>query len=90
MLAALDATVFFALPFGIDAAVIILSVRHPDSIWQFPIIATAGSLAGTIITFWMGRKLGEAGLEKRIPAKRLESTKAAVKKKARPRLRCSV
>ncbi len=80
-LAALDATVFFALPFGIDAGVIILSVRRPDSIWQFPIIATAGSLVGTMITFWMGRKLGEAGLEKRIPKRRLESTKAAVRKK---------
>jgi membrane protein YqaA with SNARE-associated domain len=81
VLAALDATVFFMLPFGVDAVVIILSVRHPDSRWIYPVLATAGSLAGTAITFWMGRKLGEVGLEKYVSKRRLDRTKVAVQKR---------
>jgi membrane protein YqaA with SNARE-associated domain len=81
ILAALDSTVFFMFPFGIDAVVIILGVRHPDSRWLYPILATAGSLAGTAITFWMGRKIGEVGLEKYISKRRLNSAKAGVRKR---------
>lgn len=81
VLAALDATVFFAFPFGIDAAVIILSVRHPHASWEYPVLATAGSLAGTIVTFWMGRKIGEVGLAKYVTKRRLAKTKVAVRKK---------
>lgn len=81
VLAALDSTIFFMFPFGIDAVVIVLAVRHPDSRWIYPILATAGSLAGTAITFWMGRKIGEMGLEKYVSKRRLNSAKAAVRKR---------
>jgi len=40
VLAALDATVFFSLPFGIDAAVIILAARLHASAWIVPLLAT--------------------------------------------------
>lgn len=81
ILAALDSTIFFMFPFGIDAVVIILAVRHPDSRWIYPILATAGSLVGTAVTFWMGRKIGEVGLEKYISKRRLNAAKVGVRKR---------
>lgn len=81
ILAALDSTIFFFFPFGVDAAVIVLTVRHHGFAWAYPILATAGSVAGTIVTFWMGRKIGEAGLEHYVPKRRLESVMRSVRKK---------
>lgn len=72
-LAALDSTLFFALPFGIDAAVILLSARESGGmVWVVPLLATLGSIIGAAITFWMGAKLGEKGLDRFVPPKRLE------------------
>jgi len=45
-LALLDSTMFFSLPFGIDAAVILLSARTETMAWIVPIVATVGSIAG--------------------------------------------
>ena len=80
VLGALDSTLFFSLPFGIDAVVIILSARMRDVAWIVPLLATAGSLAGAWLTFWMGIKIGETGLERYIPAKRLEGVRARVRR----------
>jgi membrane protein YqaA with SNARE-associated domain len=81
VLAALESTVFFWFPFGVDAAVIVLTVRHHGFAWLYPILATIGSVLGTAVTFWMGRKVGEAGLERYVPERRLASAKAAVRKR---------
>lgn len=78
LLATLDSTLFFWFPFGIDAAVIILVVRHPESRWLYPAIATAGSVAGTVVTLWTGRKLDEAALERFVSRRRMASVKKAV------------
>jgi membrane protein YqaA with SNARE-associated domain len=64
VLAALDSTVFFSLAFGIDAAVIILAARLQDLWWVVPLLATLGSIAGAALTFWMGVKIGEQGLDR--------------------------
>jgi membrane protein YqaA with SNARE-associated domain len=42
-----------------------------DRAWIVPLCATAGSLAGAALTFWMGVKIGEKGLERWVPARRL-------------------
>ncbi len=81
VLAALDSTLFFSLPFGIDAAVIILAARLRSLWWIVPLLATAGSLAGAALTFWMGRKIGERGLEHWVRAKRLKQIRARVRTK---------
>ena len=81
ILSALDSTIFFFFPFGVDAVVIVLTVRHHGFAWAYPILATAGSAAGSIMTFWMGRKIGEAGLERYVPKRRLESVMKSVRKK---------
>jgi membrane protein YqaA with SNARE-associated domain len=54
VLAALDGTVFFSLPFGVDAVVIILTARLRDTASIVPVLATAGSATGAALTFWMG------------------------------------
>src|SRR6476659_5453592 len=64
VLAALDSTLFFSLPFGIDAVVIILAARLRETWWLVPLLATVGSVAGAALTFWMGKKIGEKGLDR--------------------------
>jgi membrane protein YqaA with SNARE-associated domain len=79
ILAALDSTIFFSLPFGIDAAVILLGARHGALAWTVPLLATMGSLAGAAVSFWMGRKAGEQGLERFVARRRLESVRRRVR-----------
>ena len=80
-MAALDTSMLFFLPFGVDALVIFLAARNADLFWIYPLLATAGSLAGAGVTFWIGRKAGSAGLERLVPGKRLERLKCKVNEK---------
>jgi membrane protein YqaA with SNARE-associated domain len=82
VLAALDSTLFFSLPFGIDAAVIILAARLRDYWWIVPLLATLGSVAGAALTFWMGVKIGEKGLDRWVPdERRLDRIRRRVREK---------
>ena len=72
LLAALDSSMVFFLPLGIDFALILLAARKPDLFWLYAILATVGSLLGAGATFWIGRKVGEHGLSKFVKASRLE------------------
>ena len=81
LLAALDSTLFFSLPFGIDASVIILAARLRSLWWVVPLLATFGSVAGAAITFWMGVKIGDAGLERFVDQRRLERIRCRVREK---------
>ena len=81
VLAALDSTLFFSLPFGIDAAVIILAARMQGLWWVVALLATAGSVAGASLTFWMGVKIGEQGLERWVSPKRLKRVRSSVHEK---------
>ena len=42
LMGALDASVVFFLPLGIDFVVIILTARKPDLFWLYPMLATVG------------------------------------------------
>src|SRR2546425_11391686 len=79
VLAALDSTLFFSLPFGIDAAVIILSAQLHRLAWVVPLLATAGSIAGAWLTFWMGRVIGEKGLDRYVAPKRLKKVRKKIR-----------
>lgn len=72
LLGVLDASLVFYMPFGIDALVIYLAARDGNTFWIYPLLATAGSVTGAALTFWVGYKAGEVGLERLVPAKRLE------------------
>jgi membrane protein YqaA with SNARE-associated domain len=58
----LDSAFFFTLPLGIDAAVVTLAGRRGVFVWLAPLLATAGSIVGAALTYWVGMKIGEAGL----------------------------
>jgi len=79
-LGALDASMVFFLPFGIDAVVIYLSARNGMFFWIYPLLATAGSVTGAAVTYWIGHKGGELGLERLIPRGRLERFRKRVQK----------
>ncbi len=78
LMAALDASMLFFLPFGIDAVVIFLAASNRDLFWLYPLLATAGSLTGGAVTFWIGRKMGSVGVERLVPPRRLERLKQKV------------
>src|SRR5689334_11151319 len=78
-LAALDSSVFISLPFGIDAVLIIMAARRPNA-WIVPLLAVGGSLTGAALTFWMGAKIGEKGLGRYVPAKRLQYVRKRVER----------
>ena len=80
-LAAAESTVFFWFPFGVDAAVMLLVARNTERAWLYPLIATAGSVLGTTLTLWLGKKIGEAGIARYVPERRLKAVKAKVEKK---------
>ena len=72
LLAALDSSLVFFMPFGVDALVIYLVARDETLFWIYPLLATAGSVAGAAMTFWIGRKAGEVGLERFVSPRRLK------------------
>ena len=47
--------------------------------WIYPLLATAGSVPGAAVTFWIGRKAGEVGLERLVPRRRLERFRGRVR-----------
>src|SRR3954462_1983327 len=79
LLGALDSSMLFFLPLGIDTVVIYLAARNHDLFWIYPLLATAGSVAGAAVTFWIGQKAGEHGLERMVSGKRLERMRCKVK-----------
>jgi membrane protein YqaA with SNARE-associated domain len=79
LMAALDSSMLFFLPFGIDALVIYLVARNHDLFWAYPLLATAGSVCGAAITYWIGKKVGEVGLERLVSGKRLERVRHKVR-----------
>ncbi len=79
VLGAIDSSLLFFLPFGNDMLVVYLSARHSEIFWIYPVLTTAGSVLGAWGTYWIGHRAGEAGLERFVPAKRLERLKARVR-----------
>lgn len=78
LMGALDASMVFFLPLGIDFVVIIMSARQPDLFWLYALLATLGSVAGAAGTFWIGKEAGEKGLSRFVSPRRLERVKARV------------
>lgn len=79
LLAALDSSLVFYMPLGIDALVIYLAARDERLFWMYPLLATTGSVAGGAVTFWIGRKLGDIGLARFVPPARLERFRGRVR-----------
>ena len=79
LMAALDTTMLVFLPFGVDTLIIYLAARSRELFWLYPLLATAGSLAGAMVTFWIGEKAGEHRLDRLVRGKRLEQMRNKVR-----------
>lgn len=77
----LDSSILF-MPLGNDLLIVALTARKPHLLPYYAAMATLGSLLGVAITDAISRKGGEAGLENRVPKRRLEFVKRRVKKSA--------
>ena len=82
VLGALDSSLIFFLPLGIDIAVIILTARDPEMFWLYALLAATGSVIGASATFWLGRKIGEHGLSRLVNPSRVKRIEARVSKGA--------
>src|SRR5262245_451436 len=79
-LAALDSSRLFFTPTNVEAAVVVLR-RHSEIVWLLPFLATAASVIGAAIVFWIGRKIGKNGLEHSISPGVLESVRQDLRHK---------
>jgi membrane protein YqaA with SNARE-associated domain len=82
IMAALDSSVVFFFPFGLDLVLVLMSASKPGLAWLYALLATAGSIAGASFTFWMGRQIEEHGVERFTNARRLDQVKRRIGKKA--------
>lgn len=82
VLGALDSSLIFFLPLGIDIVLIILTARHPELFWLYALLAASGSIVGASVTFWLGRKVGEHGLSRLVNPSRLKRIEDRVSKGA--------
>jgi membrane protein YqaA with SNARE-associated domain len=64
ILAALDSSLIFFLPFAVDLGVVIIAARNPELFWVYAILISLMSLLGAATTFYIGGRLGEAGVER--------------------------
>lgn len=78
LMGVLDSSLVFFLPLGIDFVVILLAARKPELFWLYALLATMGSVIGSALTFWLGRKVGEVGLERLIKPSRLKRVQERV------------
>jgi membrane protein YqaA with SNARE-associated domain len=82
LMGALDASMVFFLPLGIDFVVIIMAARKPELFWMYALLAAAGSLLGAAGTFWIGKAAGEKGLTRLVNPRRLDRVKGRVERGA--------
>jgi len=81
LIAALDSSMIFFLPFAVDIAIIYMASRSPEFFWLYPILASAGSICGAAVTVHIGRRLGDAGLKHFISEKRLDGLRHRIETK---------
>jgi membrane protein YqaA with SNARE-associated domain len=51
--------------------------------WAVALLASGGSVAGALATFWMGNKVGDAGLERFASTRYLASARKRIERKTR-------
>jgi len=78
LLAALESSMVFFLPLGIDFVLILLAARKPELFWVYAVLATIGSIVGAAATFWIGRKVGQHGLSRFVKESRLKRVQERV------------
>jgi membrane protein YqaA with SNARE-associated domain len=82
VLGALDSSLVFFLPLGIDVVLVLMTARNPEWFWAYGLAATAGSLIGASVTYWLGRKAGKDGLGRWLGTSRLQRVQRRISDKA--------
>jgi membrane protein YqaA with SNARE-associated domain len=81
IIAALDSTLIVVIPLAVDIAVVVLTSRSRDLVWLYPIIASLGSVGGAAVTFYIGRRVGEPGLEHFVSKGRMDRIRKRIEDK---------
>jgi membrane protein YqaA with SNARE-associated domain len=79
LLGVLDASLLVFIPFGTDAALIYLCARNREWFWLYPLLITAGSVAGAVVTYAIGARISEKTLARFVSPRRLERFQARMK-----------
>jgi membrane protein YqaA with SNARE-associated domain len=80
VLAALDSTFIFYLPFAIDAILIILVSKNESMMPYYALITTTGSIIGCLFTYLIISKTSEQSLEKMVSTRKFERVKRKMNK----------
>jgi membrane protein YqaA with SNARE-associated domain len=87
VLAALDSTLFFSFPGGIDAAIVLVAAQGSHARTLFTVgAAVAGSMVGAALTFWTGARIGDHGLDGYIAPTRLMRIRQKIRRVGSVRL----
>jgi membrane protein YqaA with SNARE-associated domain len=81
ILAALDSTVLFFMPFAIDFLFIAQVSRHRAEFPYYLLTTVCGSIAGCLITYWIVSKTSEKTLERHLPKNKFEKLKKKIDEK---------
>jgi len=82
VLGALDSSLIFFLPLGIDVVLVLMTARNPNWFWAYTLAATAGSILGATVTYWLGHQAGKEGLGRWIGRSRLQRVQGQISDKA--------
>lgn len=80
-MAVLDSSFLF-MPVAMDLLMVAFTARNPGLVAYYAAMAAAGSVLGTALIDAPSRKLGEAGLESRVPKKKLARIRGRFEKRA--------
>ncbi|HET8645649.1 MAG TPA: VTT domain-containing protein [Vicinamibacteria bacterium] len=75
LVAVLDSS-FLSIPEVNDLLVVTSASAHPSQAWLYILMATLGSVVGCGILWWIGRRGGQALLERKFGAERVARTRA--------------
>jgi membrane protein YqaA with SNARE-associated domain len=79
VVACLDASVL-SLPEVNDILIVVMVTKRPSYLWYYAAMATAGSIAGSLLVYYVGRKGGEALLRKRFKPAQIDRMQAAFRR----------
>ena len=81
ILGALDSSVIFFLPLAVDIGLVFISSRNPELAWIYALAVSLTSLIGVAVSFYIGNRIGEAGLDRLISERKLKNILMRVRKK---------
>lgn len=77
--AALD-TSFISMPNVNDLLIVWQTIKYPELWWYYALMTTAGSVAGSMVIYYIGHRGGEAFLLKRFKPAHVQSVRTALER----------